>query len=84
MERFGNRLLAATIAVLMMLTVTAGAAGRIEKSSLTGVAVDSSGAALPGVTVMLKPAAAAPQTEPQEQVTDGTGRFTFEELEAGT
>src|SRR5262245_53627140 len=71
--------------ILMLLT----AATRISafaadaSTSITGTAVDAQGLALPGVTVTLK-SPFAPQTEPEVQVTDATGRFTFEGLAPGT
>jgi len=52
-------------------------------TSITGTAVDAQGLALPGVTVTLK-SPAAPQAEPEIQVTDGTGRFTFDGLAPGS
>jgi len=53
-----------------------------DAPSIAGVAVDAQGLALPGVTVTVTPAA-KPDAEPQLQVTDGEGRFTFDALEPG-
>jgi hypothetical protein len=71
---------------LAFLLVTIGAIGRVfaadGPTTISGVAVDAQGLALPGVTVTLR--AAGGQTDPQEQITDAEGRFAFEALMPGT
>ena len=52
-------------------------------NAISGIAVDAQGLALPGVTVTLKTAGEA-QSDPQEQITDADGRFTFDALTPGT
>jgi Carboxypeptidase regulatory-like domain/TonB dependent receptor/TonB-dependent Receptor Plug Domain len=79
MKWHGAHILTTTTLALLLAARAFAAAG--DPAALTGVAVDDSGAALPGVTVTLK--AATPAAEPQEQVTDGTGRFTFGPLGPG-
>jgi hypothetical protein len=74
-ERFG-------IILLLMLAVAARAFAADGAATIAGTAVDAQGLALPGVTVTLT-SPAAPHAEPQVQVTDGTGRFTFDGLAAG-
>jgi len=70
--------------ILMLIAATrVGAFAADASTSITGTAVDAQGLALPGVTVTLK-SPFAPQTEPEVQVTDATGRFTFEGLAPGT
>jgi len=79
MKWHSTHILTTTTLALLLAARAFAAAG--DPAALTGVAVDESGAALPGVTVTLKPAASASET--QEQVTDGTGRFTFGPLAPG-
>jgi hypothetical protein len=67
------------VVAIVLAANIAWAAG--DAAPLTGVALDSSGGALPGVTVTLTPTTAA--AEPLVQVTDETGRFTFDQLEPG-
>jgi hypothetical protein len=52
------------------------------RPSVTGIATDSSGAVLPGVTVEVMSPALIEKT--REAVTDGSGSFRIIELEAGT
>src|SRR5262245_22415636 len=70
--------------ILLVFASTVGVAGRADAAtSLRGSAVDTSGGVLPGVTVTATPAA-TPQAEPQLQVTDGEGKFAFDDLAPGT
>src|SRR5262245_5940697 len=64
------------------LIACVGRAYGADPTAITGVALDAQGLALPGVTVTLK-ADGAP-SDPQEQITDAEGRFTFGELAAGS
>jgi hypothetical protein len=68
--------------VMLVSSVPARAAGA-DRPALTGTAVDATGAALPGVAVTLTPAD-APDADPQEQITDGSGHFSFDEIGTGT
>src|SRR5215471_16078575 len=70
--------------VTLFIGIIAGAsrAGAAE-AVLRGSAVDTSGGVLPGVTVTATPAA-TPSAEPQLQVTDGDGKFSFDDLPPGT
>jgi Carboxypeptidase regulatory-like domain/TonB-dependent Receptor Plug Domain len=52
-----------------------------DAQTLTGVAVDSTGLALPGVTVTLT---RTTQAEPLVLVTDGSGRFIVNQVQAGS
>jgi carboxypeptidase family protein/TonB-dependent receptor-like protein len=83
MKAFRRHILAMTATVLLVFGANAFNAEAAGKSAIKGAAVDASGGALPGVTVVLK-AAAGSAAEPQEQVTDGEGHFTFEDLDPGT
>jgi len=69
--------------VVVLLAAGAHAAPRIGGSPLTGVAQDTSGAVLPGVTVTIANAAAA-HAEPVIAITNDTGRFTVDQLGPGT
>ena len=83
MQRLMRQVMATfTVAVLACATHVF-ASDRDGKTTLTGIAVDASGGALPGVTVTLKAGDGSP-SEAQEQVTDGDGRFTFEDVGPGT
>src|ERR1043166_2338755 len=75
----------AFVAVVLGVISLLAAAGQVRAAgpSISGVAVDASGGVLPGVTVTVVPAGGA-QAEPLMQVTDGEGKFTFDELAAGT
>ncbi len=83
MAALGQRILAMTAVALLLLGVNPLAAAIDDAAALGGVAVDASGAALPGVAVTLRPAAGS-QGDVREQVTDSTGRFTFTDLEPGS
>ena len=73
------------VAVILGFISIIAASGQMHAAgpSISGIAVDASGGVLPGVTVTVVPAGSA-QAEPLMQVTDGEGKFTFEELAAGT
>src|SRR4029079_19640111 len=71
-------------AILGLITLLAsGPQLRAAGRSIGGIAVDESGGVLPGVTVTVVPTG-TPQAEPLMQVTDGEGKFTFDDLEPGT
>lgn len=76
------RLTRALGVIVLLIAGAVRAIGADGASAIAGMAVDAQGLALPGVTVTLT-AAAAPQDEPQLQVTDGEGRFTFDALAPG-
>src|SRR5262245_1074245 len=76
------RMLGIILALTIVARLTAYAAAADASTSIVGTAVDAQGLALPGVTATLA-APAAPQAEPQIQVTDGTGRFEFTDLAPG-
>ncbi len=69
-----------------LIALLIAAAGRVHAAdgtaAITGVALDAQELALPGVTVTLK--AVGGEGDPQEQITDGVGRFTFTDLAPGT
>src|SRR5690242_13952964 len=71
------------IVTLFMGIIGGATRAHAAEPALRGTAVDSSGGVLPGVTVTATPAA-APQADPQLQVTDGDGKFAFDDLPAGT
>jgi Carboxypeptidase regulatory-like domain len=78
------RLRTFVVAILGLITLLAtGLQLRAAGLSIGGIAVDESGGVLPGVTVTVVPTA-TPQAEPQMQVTDGEGKFTFDDLAPGT
>src|SRR5215467_11031974 len=83
MNRTGRQVIAAMVTALLLCAAHASASDRDGASTLTGIAVDASGAALPGVTVTLKVRDNL-AGDSQEQVTDGSGRFTFEDVGPGT
>jgi len=74
--------------VFLLHVMLIAAAARVSvfaadaSTSLSGTAVDAQGLALPGVTVALK-SPFAPQAEPDIQVTDAEGHFTFDGLAPG-
>ena len=82
MTGFRWRGMATTIAVVL-LAAAAHAAPRLDGSPLGGVAVDTSGAALPGVTVTIANGGVAHEN-PVLAITDATGRFTVDQLGPGT
>jgi hypothetical protein len=73
-----RQVLAAALVIL-----GAAAAHAADKAVLAGTAVDSTGAALPGVTVTVTPVGDA-TAEPSLQVTDTAGAFGFEDVGPGT
>jgi len=78
------RLRTFVVAILGLITLLAtGLQLRAAGLSIGGIAVDESGGVLPGVTVTVVPTA-TPQAEPLMQVTDGEGKFTFDDLAPGT
>jgi hypothetical protein len=67
-------------AVTMLLLVTSAAHAQFERGQISGVVKDATGAVLPGVTVT----ATNLQTKvPRSVVTDGTGFYTFPNLQPG-
>jgi hypothetical protein len=66
--------------LFLLLAGVARVSAAADGPSISGLAIDAQGLALPGVTVTLTSADA----DPQEQVTDAEGRFTFGGLAAGT
>jgi hypothetical protein len=67
-------------AVTMLLLVTSAAHAQFERGQISGVVKDATGAVLPGVTVT----ATNLQTRaPRSVVTDGTGFYTFPNLQPG-
>src|SRR4029450_13641774 len=71
-------------AILGLITLLAtGPQLRAAGLSIGGIAIDESGGVLPGVTVTVVPTA-NPAAEPLMQVTDGEGKFTFDDLAPGT
>ena len=75
----------AFVAAILGLIALIAAAPQIHAAgrSISGIAVDESGGVLPGVTVTVVPTA-TPQAEPLMQVTDGEGKFSFDDLNPGT
>src|SRR5690242_19015128 len=76
------------ISIILLFIASAGRVYAAADSlptgtAVTGIVVDTSGGSLPGVTVTLTPAGAAPSAEPLLQVTDGDGRFSFDGVGAG-
>lgn len=69
--------------LLLIASVGQASAAGDPATTITGVATDAQGLALPGVTVTLTPAGTAAGA-PQEQITDVEGRFTFSDLTPGT
>jgi Carboxypeptidase regulatory-like domain len=72
---------AATLGLIAL--IAAGPQIHATGLSISGIAIDESGGVLPGVTVTVVPTA-TPQAEPLMQVTDGEGKFTFDDLAPGT
>lgn len=70
------------VAALWLVFGAGLSAAQTDPAALRGVAVDTSGAALPGATVTLTPEDGS-SAAPLEQVTDGAGRFAFEDLAPG-
>ena len=68
--------------VMLIAAARLSAFAADASTSLSGTAVDAQGLALPGVTVALK-SPFAPQAEPDIQVTDAAGHFTFDGLAPG-
>ena len=76
-----------TIASVFAVTVSLAATSALSQTvsspaTLTGIALDSTGLALPGVAVTLTVDPSA-QSEPLVQITDGSGRFTFDAIQPG-
>ncbi len=69
----------ALVAWLFVFTAS-GAAAQTDQARLMGMVTDTSGGALPGVTVTIN----APQMRPTAFVTDGTGRYLSAWLAPGT
>lgn len=69
--------------LLFLAAISAPSALAADTPALTGVAVDASGGVLPGVTVMLTPVS-RDAAEPQVQITDGFGNFSFDDVQPGT
>src|SRR5689334_7155913 len=70
------------ISIILLFIASAGRVYAAADSlptgtAVTGIVVDTSGGSLPGVTVTLTPAGAAPSAEPLLQVTDGDGAGTY-------
>ncbi len=68
---------------LWLAAPSARAQSESMPTTLTGLAVDSTGLALPGVTVTLTTNDPA-RNEPLVQFTDASGTFTFDQLESGS
>jgi hypothetical protein len=82
MHRFGSHGLV-MIALVLTVIARAQAAASGDGSPLAGVAVDASGASLPGVTVTIAAHGAA-KADPLLAITDDTGRFNVDQLGPGT
>ena len=65
--------------IVLLFAAVARVAAADGPAAIAGIAVNAQGLALPGVTVT----ASTAQGEPQVQVTDGEGRFTFDALAPG-
>jgi outer membrane receptor protein involved in Fe transport len=65
----------------MVLALPLAGAAQTETGRITGVVVDSTGAVLPGVSVTLTGEAAV---QIRSAVTDGQGRYVFEDVPVGT
>ena len=63
----------------LLVCVLVAVSGAARAATLAGVVRDDSGAALPGVTVALRPLAGPPR----ESTTDAGGRYTFDWLAGG-
>src|SRR5262249_60029129 len=71
----------AGIITLFFGIVASASRAAAADAAIRGSVVDASGGVLPGVTVTAT--SATPQAEPQTQVTDGDGKFSFDDLPPG-
>src|SRR5688572_15650252 len=82
LRSISSELLVGSICVVGLLAVAAPAAGQATQAGIIGVVVDSSGAILPGVTVIAKgPALQVPQVD---TVTNERGEYRLSPLPIGT
>jgi hypothetical protein len=80
MKRYAPSWMRAVVAALLVsLAIAGGAYAQTQTGSITGVVEGTDGAALPGVSVTLTGIGA-----PQTVVSDGQGRFRFNNLSPGT
>ncbi len=79
MKRYPPYWMRSVVAVLLVSLLAVSAYAQIQTGSITGVVMGTDEAALPGVSVTLTGVGA-----PQTVVTDGQGRFRFNNLSPGT